>query len=64
MANKLLLVDTRLCDFEVITRSLQSDVRFVLMDFQEDSFDTLLTKVAMCNTPSFSNIAIVTHGLQ
>ena len=42
---QLLLIDNRINNVEAVTDSLLDNVEFVLVDFDNDTYDTLISKI-------------------
>ena len=62
MTTKICLIDSRVNDHQVFIDNTQSDVFPILIDYQNDNFTTLLTKIQALNLDSISSIAYVAHG--
>jgi alpha-tubulin suppressor-like RCC1 family protein len=59
---KLLLIDTRLEDQQIIIDSLQESTKYILLDYENDTFDTLEDKIESLNETNFDSIALMAHG--
>ena len=59
---KICLIDSRVNEYQVFIDSSQSDVFPILIDYQNDNFNSLLDKIKLLNVGSISSIAYVAHG--
>ena len=59
MSNNLLIIDSSIVNIDIILNSLQSSTYYILLDYSNDTYNTLLTKIANLNISSFSYIGII-----
>ena len=49
MTTKLCLIDSRINDYNIFINSIQAEVFYVLIDYQNDTFTSLLNKIQQLN---------------
>jgi hypothetical protein len=59
---RLLIIDTRVQDYQVIVDSRKADVAFVLLDYYIDNYQSLLDKINSIALLQITSIALVSHG--
>ena len=58
----LLIIDNRVEHLNQITRSLNWDTKYVILNYQTDTFETLQNKIIALNLRQIKNVALVSHG--
>ena len=59
----LLLIDTRIKDLNDIINSIQQDTLYILIDYFNDTFESILNKINLLNiNNSLESIGLVRHG--
>jgi hypothetical protein len=59
---KLVIIDNRLKDIEVIINSLQIDTKYVILNYYGDTFNDILNKISKLNEIKFEYVALMAHG--
>jgi alpha-tubulin suppressor-like RCC1 family protein len=60
---KLVIIDTRVSDYQHFVDSLQTGVSHVLLDFYNDTYSSLLTKISALGLSSIESVALVSHSV-
>jgi alpha-tubulin suppressor-like RCC1 family protein len=60
---KLVIIDTRVEDYQHFVDSLQTGVSHVLLDFYSDTYSSLLTKISALGLSSIESVALVSHSV-
>jgi hypothetical protein len=60
--NKLLLIDNRLPDIHIITNSLQTTTSYIIIDYNNDTFDSILNCVSNLGIQKFESVAYMAHS--
>ena len=58
----LLLLDTRILDLNDIINSIQTNTKYILVDYYNDTFNTLINKINNLNFDSIESIGLLRHG--
>jgi hypothetical protein len=58
----LLIIDNRVEHLNQIIRSLNWDTKYVILNYQTDTFETLQNKIIALNIRQIKNVALVSHG--
>ena len=59
MNNKLLIIDSSIKDINIILNSLQTTTYYIIIDYINDTYDSLLYKINNLNINSFNYIGII-----
>jgi alpha-tubulin suppressor-like RCC1 family protein len=60
---KLVIIDTRVEDYQHFVDSLQTGVNYVLLDYYNDTHSSLLTKISDLGLSSIQSVALVSHSV-
>ena len=58
----LLLLDTRIKDLNEIINSIQKETTYILINYFNDTFETILNKINSLNINRLTSIGLVRHG--
>jgi len=59
MNYKLLIIDSRIKDINIITESLNEFTKYIILDYNNDTLQSLLNKINNLNIYSFDRIGII-----
>ena len=62
MTTKLCLIDSRINDYNIFINSIQAEVFYVLIDYQNDTFASLLNKIQQLQLSNIDSIAYIAHA--
>ena len=58
----LLLLDTRIKDLNEIINSIQTETTYILIDYFNDTFESIINKIKILNISELISIGLVRHG--
>ena len=50
----LLLIDNRINDISTVTQSLNIDTTYIIIDYDNDTYDSIISKISKKNSKSIS----------
>ena len=56
--SNLLLIDNRLHDTDIVVNSLTENTKYIILDYQNDTLQSILDKIQKLNITNFTNIGI------
>jgi len=60
--NNLLIIDSRIINLNDIILSIKSNVQYIILDYYNDTFNSLINKINNLNLVSLINIGLLRHG--
>jgi alpha-tubulin suppressor-like RCC1 family protein len=63
MFTKLVIIDNRVSDYQKVINALRTDVGFIILEYDTDTFETLKNKISALNlSETIESVALVSHG--
>ena len=59
--NKILLLDKTIKDIQIIINSIKSNVLYIVIDYEIDTFETILNSISKLNITNIYQIGLVTE---